>query len=524
MINWTDLNSADTLVGAVAMICDPAAADKSAAVDFVFQCTVPPHRLSDDQKAAIKAIAAQVLESPQSWENALPVCIMLSSVVGKYADRIYGCYGLRKAFHNSSDRTTRNQLLFTLNSLCFKYGVDMSFELIDMFFAHYEDWFRYIRPQPFEPVPGRCLIMVPQFLAPPHAPTVDTVAKYGILRDKWGYDVAIVNSAERPSQIDLPILEMSPTGRLPDYSGFQHINGPFAVQGLKMFTPPQAMPSFDGYIACLAFIEQWRPEFVLNYGGFHLLGECVAQSVKTITMPAGTELLPTRTSEYDVVFHKTGDTERALIARYGMEKVKVIEAVYNYDMPAQTETYSRADFDLMADDFAIAVVGNRLETEIDDDNIALLAQIAAIDPRIQLVFAGGLSDDAREHIAGGIPKAQVKFAGVVKDVPAFYEHIDAYVNPKRTGGGSSAAFALGKGLPTFTLNRGHVADLTHPDFVFDTPGDLLAALKAALEPTAHAALRDKARQGFERIGSRERMIETILTGADVKPHKALETA
>jgi hypothetical protein len=524
MIDWKDLNSAETLVGAVALICRPGADDKSAAVDFVFHCTVPPHRLSEDQKTAIKTFAAEVLENPQSWVDALPVCIMLSSVVGKYADRLYGSYGLRKAFHSSSDRATRNQLLFTLNSLCFKYGVDLGFDLIDMYFAHYNDWFQYIRPQPIEPIPGRCVIMAPQFLSPPHAPTVDTVAKYGILRDKWGYDVAILNSAERPAQIDLPVLEMSPTGRMPDYSGFQSVNGPFAIQGLKIFTPSQTMPSLEGYMACTEFIAQWRPEFILNYGGFHLFGEFIAQSVKTITMPAGTELLPTRTSAYDVVFHAAGELERNLIERFGMEKVKVIEAVYNYDMPAQTETYSRADFDLMDDDFAIAVVGNRLETEIDDENIALLGRIAAIDPRIQLVFAGSLSDDAREHIIGGIPKAQVKFAGVVKDVPAFYEHIDTYVNPKRTGGGSSAAFALGKGVPTFTLNRGHVADLTHPDFVFATPEDMLAAIKSALDPAVLAALRDKARQGFERIGSRERMVETILTGADVKPHRALETA
>ncbi len=518
MVDVQELESPDMLVGAIAQICQPGTDDKSAAVDFIFKNTVSPHRLSDDQKAAIKTIAAGVLENEQSWSDALPVCMMLSSVVGKYADRTYGCYGLRKAFYNTNDRAVRSQLFFTVYNLCFKYGVDMGFDVVDMYFAHYDDWFRYLRAPKFEPIPGRCLIMAPQILAPPHAPTVDTFAKYGILRDKWGYEVAVLNTAERPSRVELPIVDISQVNRMPEYTGFQDMGASFPTRNIRMFTPPHDMPTFEGYIACTDFVEKWRPEFILNYGGFHMFGEFIAQSVKTITMPAGTELLPTRNSEYDVVFHAYGDTEKAMVERFGMEKVKVIEAVYNYDMPAQSLEYSRTDFDLQADDFAIAIVGTRLNEEITADNIELLERIAALDPRIRLVFAGGISGETVDHIATRVPRSQLRTPGLIKDVPAFYEHMDVYVNPKRTGGGSSAAFALGKGLPTFTLNRGHVADLTHPDFVCETVEDMLAALQSALDPDVLKGLREKALQGFERIGSRERMVETILTSAGIEPH------
>jgi len=489
-----------------------------AALQTVLSSQVSPASLSAVQKKTMLNAVDGVLSQMSNWEQNIAACLFLASAATKFIDTDYGVRQLVTAYKVVQDRRYRTELFFTINSLCFSRGVNLGLELVDLYFDLYARWFRFFRPLEITPQKGRCLILLSQFLAPPHAPTVDTLAKFRILREVWGYDVAIINTNERPSKIELPLLEKFPNNVHPQLSGFQVINA-YGIDNLKIFTPTEEMPSHAGYISMMEFVESWQPEFILNYGAFNLSGEYLGQSVKTITMPAGTELLPTRTSQYDVVFHPYGPGEAEMVERFGMEEVRVIEALYNYDMPEQNERYDRADFALTEDDFVITVVGNRLDSELDEGNRTLLKGIAAIDPSIRLVFAGGTSDHTRAFLAGAIDPAQLRFPGFVKDMLGLYDLADLYVNPRRTGGASSAVYALGKGVAAYTLAKGHVADTTHPDFVFPDAEALTAGVAAAVA-AGRGALKTKALEGFERVGSRERMLETILTGAGVEKYGA----
>jgi len=524
MVNWQDLSSADTLIEAFDMVCRPGASDVGAAVDFIFQCQVSPGSLTSIQKDCLGTMAAAFLDRPQSWATMMPACIMLASATVRYADSSFGCRALKKAFDLSRDRKARNELLFTVNGFAFKYGVDVGFDLADMFFAQVDDWFRFLKAPEFEPIAGRCVIAMPQFLMPPHQPTADAIAKYGLLRDRFSFDVAIINTAERPNKFSLPIVDAMPTGRLKEFNGLQTAVDNFDVPNIEIFTPPQPMPSLEGYIAILEFIEKWRPEFILNFGACHLAGELLARSTKTITMAAGTELLPTRASAFDVAFHPVSDADRAMMERYGMDEVKVIEAAYNFDLPAPVCTYTREDFGLAPDDFAIAVVGVRLNDELHADNARMLARICALDPRIVFVIAGPLEQATRDFLCSVMPADRLRFPGRVEDVPAMYAHINLYVNPRRVGGGASAVFAMAKGVPAFTLRHGHVADMIVQDFVFDSEEALLAAVKDAFEPQHYTELQAIARAGFERVNSRERMLEHILTEAGLWPRAGVQAA
>ncbi|MFT3996659.1 MAG: hypothetical protein QM667_04565 [Asticcacaulis sp.] len=507
-------DAAQELVSAIVSISRGENTD--AGLQTVLSSQVAPSTLTPAQKQAILKAVDAVLSQPSNWAENIAACLLLASAAGKYADNTYGVRQLMKAYEVVQDRRFKTELFFTINSLCFSRGVDVGFDMGDLYFDLYARWFRYFKPLSFTPQKGRCAILLSQFLMPPHAPTVDTLAKFRILRDVWGYDVVVINTNERPSKIDLPLLEKFPNNVHPQLSGFQVLNA-YGVDNLKIFTPSD-MPSHPGYIALMEFVEVWQPEFILNYGAYNFSAEFLAQSVKTITMPAGTELLPTRTSEYDVVFHPYGELEAAAVAHFGMQNVKVIEALYNYDMPPQSEHYDRAMFGLSDEDFVITVVGNRLDNELGPENREMLKGLAAIDPSIRLVFAGGTSDRTRAFIAEVIDPAQLRFPGFVKDMLGLYDLADLYVNPRRTGGASSAVYALGKGVPAFTLRQGHVADTTHPDFVFDDVAALTAAVTAAVQGV-RGALKPKALEGFERVGSRERMLETILTGAQVEKHK-----
>lgn len=505
----------DELVEAVTSLCELGVNYFHESLRQITQLDVSEFDLPNEHRAVIDHHISALLDDERNWADFFNFCVFMSSLLMAYGSKQCAVRYTTQAFRRCSDTQKRSQILWQLRNFIFRNGIDPGYLLNDLFFEHYNDWFEHFPKPVFQTQPGRCIVLIGLFLQPPHAPTIDTLAKAAILRDEFGYDVAIVNTHEIPTACDLPFLKQYVGKRRKDLGGLQTVHDE-KFGATRLFTPSEEMPSDEGYISIIDFVEYWKPEFILNYGAFNFSAEYLGQGVKVITMPAGTELLPTRNSQYDVCFHPFGEQDREMIKRYGMEKVGIIETLYNYDMPARETSYTRADFQLTDDDFVIAMVGTRLSDELDDGNIAFIGEILALNPRIKIVLAGPLSEAFADKIAGLLPLKRLRLPGRVADIPAFYDGVvDLCVNPRRTGGGTSAAYALGCGIPCFTLAFGHVANLTHPDFVFATRADLKAAIAKALPKTARASLKAKALKGFARIGSRERMVRDILTKAGI---------
>lgn len=466
-----------------------------------------------DQQLALRQIIQPYLDQPDCWTKDWNTTLLLASILQHYVNEKDGARHLIQGFLHCTDRQKRAQLFFQLRCLNFSENLGIAEDMQDLYFQLYEDWFGHTPPiPPYQPAPRRAVILISQYLEPPHAPTVDAIAKAHILHDVFGYDVAIINAREMAENNALLLANKCSANRLPELHGFQILGTP--DQPLKLFTPTGDMPSVEGYVQICAFVAAWQPAFILNYGIFNLCGEFLGNSGLVITMPAGIELLPTRTSRYAVSFRPLAEEDKRMIAHIGMEKVGIIETTYNYDKPTPTEKYHRQNFQLNADDIVVTVVSNRLTDEMTPQNIAFMTRILALDSRIRLVLIGYLTDSNKKQLQTYWPEERVKLAGYVMDVPAFYEQIaDLYINPYRGGGGTSAAHALAFGIPAFTLAFGHVANLTHPDFVFENEDALLAAIRMAIRPDMRAAFRQKALQGFARIGSRERMLRDILSQA-----------
>lgn len=505
----------DELVEAVTSLCELGVNYFHESLRQITQLDVSEFDLPNEHRAVIDHHISALLDDERNWADFFNFCVFMSSLLMAYGSKQCAVRYTTQAFRRCSDTQKRSQILWQLRNFIFRNGIDPGYLLNDLFFEHYNDWFEHFPKPVFQTQPGRCIVLIGLFLQPPHAPTIDTLAKAAILRDEFGYDVAIVNTHEIPTACDLPFLKQYVGKRRKDLGGLQTVHDE-KFGATRLFTPSEEMPSDEGYISIIDFVEYWKPEFILNYGAFNFSAEYLGQGVKVITMPAGTELLPTRNSQYDVCFHPFGDKDREMIKRYGMENVGIIETLYNYDMPKCTTTHKRSDFALDESDFVIAMVGTRLSTEIGDENIDIMRDVLAIDPRIKIVLAGELKNGFKEKLLAKLPEDRLRLPGSVNDIPAFYDGVvDLYLNPLRTGGGTSASYALGCGLPTFTLNQGHVSHLTHPDFVFDTRENLLAAIGRALDPAERESLKKTAREGFERIGSRSRMVREILTGAKV---------
>lgn len=511
-ITQDEADAAADLVTTITAILTENCPDRLPMCQKIISSRVQPQHLSENQRQTIYQTIMPLLSHAEFWQTDWINAVFLSSIIQAFYDHMLGVQLYAYAMQKTTNLSYRSQLFYQIRVLPFLYGLNTGVLFPDLTFQHYQDWFGDVPAMPaIPPKRNRAVILLSQVLAPPHAPSVDAIAKCKILEDVFGYDVVILNTCESPQRIEIPIVGAKYANRHPQLNGYQ-----ITEDGCAIFTPACAMPSKEGYKIIADFVAGWQPAFILNFGACNLSAEYLGQSTKVITMPAGIELLPTRNSYASVTFRPLTEQDHAMISRCGMQNVKIIETLYNYDKPAVSAAYQRADFNLTSTDFVITIVGVRLTEEMTPDNIALLQRVLAIAPQIKIIFLGKITPGAQAEIEHQLGADRTRFPGFLSDVPAFYEQIaDLYLNPRRIGGGTSGVHALAFGVPAFTLAHGHVASLTHPDFVFADEDALLAAIGEALTPSGHAALRTKALEGFARVGSRERMLRAILEGADV---------
>lgn len=471
----------------------------------------PEDCLSPVEKQRVAQLVSSFLQMDGVWDG-LPVCLFYTSLVQKYCDGYLGTEMQLRALEKCHNISQKLQLFYNIHVFCFCHNLSLSEALWQAYFDLCNT-LRNSRVLPqirFTPKKKRGILLTSQLLGPMHQPSRNMAIWIKILEQEFGYDMVVLNTYENPPQCNLPLIDGNYSQCMPSRHGFQMDE----LTGMRVFTPESTMPSPQGYNEVYAFVQAWQPEFILNFGSYNFSGEYLGRFCNVISMEAGTGIPPTHTSGHIVTFRPLTEEDLRLLNRFGMADIPRIRSSYCYGMPEISQKYRREDFGLSADDVVLAVVGNRLALEMTDENLNLFANILKQNPRLKLLFVGFVADQAKAYIGRYLPSARISFTGYVTDVPSLFDNVcDGYLNPGRIGGGGSAAYAIATGLPVFTLNVGHVAANTHPDFVFPTEGAMLSAIRNFAEHKGWAELQGKARSRFAEISDRRVMLRDILTGA-----------
>lgn len=102
----------------------------------------------------------------------------------------------------------------------------------------------------------------------------------------------------------------------------------------------------------------------------------------------------------------------------------------------------------------IAIVGNRLDAELNSDFFDSLVSIYKVVPNVRFIIIGTFT---KENIIPSIICSICKLVGIQKDLSDYYkEHIHFFLNPHRLGGGQSAVISIKMGIPVLTLEYGDV--------------------------------------------------------------------
>ena len=223
------------------------------------------------------------------------------------------------------------------------------------------------------------------------------------------------------------------------------------------------MPDVMVLQCMINFIYSLNPLLVFNIGASDILTDLCTPFVTTASLPCSCDY-PVTCSKYMIVGRKINTEETEYINRLSYQNV--IEANYNYIYRDSELVYNIKDYNIPDNKFLIAVVGYRLEKEMNKDFIELIDKILnmKISDRLKeecaepyIVIIGNFDNpDKLLSSVSEVNREKIKFIGQINDAGEFVSLCKLYINPDRSGGGRSSFESLHHGIPVVTLNKGDV--------------------------------------------------------------------
>jgi len=350
---------------------------------------------------------------------------------------------------------------------------------------------------PVKSIDGRVVILTPQFLAPPHATTLRAIEYVKTLRDELGKTPIIVESHA--------CQRVSPIAFVPPYSSHRNpklkaidlidIGG----EPIEYYRIASDTFTLADLVQTTALISALAPELVIAIGCPFISAEAAALRFPTFSQPTIASMPITRRAR-SFSWNPGTPAEQAVLERFGVADRRLFHMHPGFSAPPETPPVSRTALDLPQDAFVFAVVGGRLDYEVDGRFLDFLETLVA-DPRAHVAMMGKF--ERFETAIASRPKLEnrVSYLGFRMDLLAVLRTCNAFVNPDRTGGGRSGAYAQHAGLPVLALRRGDVAS---------TIGEENAcASYAEMAERAERLMNDPAEQARGRAAALARAAEVI---------------
>lgn len=364
-----------------------------------------------------------------------------------------------------------------------------------------------IRPVPSRGEVKRIAVVANQMLGAGHQPTVDAFDYARRLQDEFGCEVVIINPNAMAITGENGFVPEYAYNVSEEYQGEQTITA-FGAR-VRMISFPQKRFDEDKLVDIVDRIDAFDPDVILAFGGSNVVADLFAGARPVICLPTSSGLPPTLA---DLILGY-GEGDSAEDWPYGM-KERFRPFNFAWTLPPAGPARGRADYGLPEAVPVFTVVGNRLDQEAGPEFLALLDGLLDRLPDAVVAIAGGVSG-LPDRVAGLRNAARIRVLGDIENIRALYGVATAYLNPRRQGGGGSAAFALAAGLPVVTPAVGDVAVVAGSAFIV---ADDAAFLDRAVALASDAGFRERqvteALARFADVGDRRRSVERLLAYAE----------
>lgn len=296
------------------------------------------------------------------------------------------------------------------------------------------------------------------------------------------------------------------------YGGFEGVRD-IPYKGVKIRNIGCSMEdgSLERCSRMLHMIAAWKPWLVLELGVTNPLADLCREFTTTVAMAMTTEC---PVSEADILIRYVPGTgayeeacKRELLSYqkqiFMQEKLPVIA------QEAEKECVPD-ELRLPEGKFFVAVVGNRLDLEIDEAFLNIMKQIIDAAENVDFAVIGD-AEKLQEKLAGTSYGKRIHFLGYYMDLLGTYRALHLYLNPRRLGGGWSSAMALMAGLPVVTLPACDVAYNVGGEFTVTTEEEMVdAVIRYASDDVFYAQKKQIAIEKG-RDGGEQKMLEYVTS-------------
>lgn len=218
--------------------------------------------------------------------------------------------------------------------------------------------------------------------------------------------------------------------------------------------------SVDKIVEMIRVLVERQIDVVAGHGGFNVIADVLALLWPTVCLESIRDEAVSVAHAFlslggEVTYFRRNHADLYPVPR-GLFRLSAA-----FPVPPRRGLYTRAALGLDEEDFLAAMIGYRLNDEIDDAFADFMVDALRALPRLRFVcagvnelkFADRLPADLRGRLIGrGVEPA-------VRDLLAV---CDCFVNTPRQGGGAGALNALAEGKPVLTLAIGDVGSLMAP--------------------------------------------------------------
>ncbi len=341
-----------------------------------------------------------------------------------------------------------------------------------------------------------------QFLSEGHAPTRTTLERCYTIGKLLGKRVLLINTREQyTSQGEIPVYQASLGNVIPEYSRLSSYQ--YKDLTIPFYQPEEGMPSIPVIRNMIEQIKIIKPSLIFSIGDGSIVADLCGKLVPEASISVVFSGLATTAATFSVIGRKIAEAEWEELLQRGYTKEGIIESTFTFELKEKKRRITRESLNLPIDRFLLVAVGIRLDSEIEDDFIEMLAKTYSWGTHI--VFAGKF--ERYDSFCDKHPalREHSTYIGYNDDILSLMEVCDLYINPRRRGGGFSIIEAFHEGKPGVTLNFGDVSVAAGEDFCVKDYEEMTRLIKRYIE--------DK--DFYQRMSEKARAREVIVTSSAI---------
>ncbi|MCM1082977.1 MAG: glycosyltransferase [Clostridium sp.] len=305
------------------------------------------------------------------------------------------------------------------------------------------------------------IVITEQFLIEQHGPTKTALDRCYVLQKIMNKRVFLINTAEALSlEGYIPFYDARCGNYIPELLESDTVN--WKGETFLYYQCEQTMPNIMEMQNLINTVKILKPSMIIGVGVTGLVSGFINEMIPMIDIGLTQSGVETTLADYQVVEHSMLDVVQPLIKAMGKDMAHIIPGKFTFSLKEQTQFLTRADCGINDEAFVMAIVGGRLDTELDEQFMSFLND--TLRDNMVVVIMGVCDTLESKLLKYPRLKNYILNFGFCDDILSYLELCDLYVNPTRKGGGTSAVEAMFKGKPVVTVSYGDVAGIAGDRF------------------------------------------------------------